>query len=76
MTVHNKDDHLSLLSVAVSLPDGHVSVEHVELDIKEMLELGKKAATIHKGISSPTQMDSAGINRCVQDCEGPAGAVG
>lgn len=26
------------------VPDGYVAVDHVELDIKEMLELGKRAA--------------------------------
>ena len=67
MVVHNKDccDLLSLLSVALFLPDGYVSVEHVELDIKEMLELGKKANT-HRSTSSTTETDSAG-NRCVQE---------
>lgn len=53
-----------MLSVLVFLPDGYVSVEHVELDIKEMLELGKKAANTHK--SSTTERDSAG-NRCLQE---------
>lgn len=57
---------LLLLSAAVFLPDGYVSVEHVELDIKEMLELGKKAANTHKTTSSTTETDSA-ANRCVQE---------
>lgn len=51
---------------SVSLPDGYVSVEHVELDIKEMLELGKKVANKQKSASSPTEVDSAG-KRCVQE---------
>lgn len=41
-------------------------MEHVELDIKEMLELGKKAANTHKSNSSTTETDSA-ANRCVQE---------
>ncbi|CAF93496.1 unnamed protein product, partial [Tetraodon nigroviridis] len=41
---------------------GYVSVEHVELDIKEMLELGKKAANTHKSTNSTTEMNSAGLN--------------
>lgn len=36
-------------------PDGYVAVDHVELDIKEMLELGKKAAENRK--SSNNLMD-------------------
>lgn len=32
------------LCVCVSFSDGYIAVDHVELDIKEMLELGKKAA--------------------------------
>lgn len=52
--------------MAVFLPDGYVSVEHVELDIKEMLELGKKAANTHKSTSTTTETDSAG-KRCVQE---------
>ncbi|XP_051929120.1 FYN-binding protein 1 isoform X2 [Hippocampus zosterae] len=35
---------------------GYVAVDHVELDIKEMLELGKKASSIH--MSSPLETDS------------------
>lgn len=50
-------------------PDGYVSVDHVELDIKEMLELGKKAANTHKSMSSAveTDMTSAG-SRCMCVC--------
>lgn len=55
-----------MTSVAVFLSDGYVSVEHVELDIKEMLELGKKAANTHKSTNSTTETESAG-NRCVQE---------
>lgn len=44
-------------------PDGYVSVEHVELDIKEMLELGKRA-NVHKNTSSNAETDGAG-NRCL-----------
>ncbi|XP_019752240.1 FYN-binding protein isoform X2 [Hippocampus comes] len=36
---------------------GYVAVDHVELDIKEMLELGKKASSIH--MSSPVETDIA-----------------
>ncbi|XP_011612876.2 FYN-binding protein 1 isoform X1 [Takifugu rubripes] len=39
---------------------GYVSVEYVELDIKEMLELGKKVAKRQKSASSTTEMDNAG----------------
>eukprot|EP00066_Takifugu_rubripes_P023610 XP_011612876.1 PREDICTED: uncharacterized protein LOC105417906 [Takifugu rubripes] len=39
---------------------GYVSVEYVELDIKEMLELGKKVAKTQKSASSTTEMDNAG----------------
>lgn len=55
------------LCAAVSLPDGYVSVEHVELDIKEMLELGKKAANTHKATSSTTTETDSAANRCVQE---------
>lgn len=65
-TVGELPSLLSLLSVAVFLLDGYVSVEHVELDIKEMLELGKKAANTHKSTGSTTEMDN-NRNRCVQE---------
>lgn len=53
--------------MAVFLLDGYVSVEHVELDIKEMLELGKKVnAKTLKSTRGTTERDSAG-NRCVQE---------
>lgn len=47
------------------LLDGYVSVEHVELDIKEMLELGKKVNTL-KSTRGTTERDGAGA-RCVQE---------
>lgn len=40
------------------LPDGYVAVDHVELDIKEMLELGKKTANSSKIISNSVDVDS------------------
>ncbi|XP_041791461.1 FYN-binding protein 1 isoform X2 [Chelmon rostratus] len=36
---------------------GYVAVDHVELDIKEMLELGKRAASIHKSNSNPVEAE-------------------
>ncbi|XP_076582465.1 uncharacterized protein LOC143318244 isoform X2 [Chaetodon auriga] len=36
---------------------GYVAVDHVELDIKEMLELGKKAATTHKSGSNAVEAE-------------------
>ncbi|KAM3619884.1 uncharacterized protein V6R79_015213 [Siganus canaliculatus] len=36
---------------------GYVAVDHVELDIKEMLELGKKAVNNNKSISSLSDVD-------------------
>lgn len=49
------------------VPDGYVAVDHVELDIKEMLELGKKAANTHKSISSAPEVDMASNeSRCVR----------
>lgn len=60
-------DLLLLLPAAVFLPDGYVSVEHVELDIKEMLELGKKAANTHKTTTSSTAETDSAANRCVQE---------
>ncbi|XP_068175628.1 FYN-binding protein 1 isoform X2 [Antennarius striatus] len=38
---------------------GYVAVEHVELDIKEMLEMGKKSANYHKTVSSVSELDIA-----------------
>lgn len=35
--------------------DGYIAVDHVELDIKEMLELGKRAANTHKTSSNVTE---------------------
>lgn len=35
---------MDLISDCVCSSDGYIAVDHVELDIKEMLELGKKAA--------------------------------
>lgn len=47
-------------------PDGYIAVDHVELDIKEMLEMGKKAVSNHKSISNPVELDAASPeNRCV-----------
>lgn len=40
------------------LPDGYVAVDHVELDIKEMLELGKKTANTSKIISNSVDVDA------------------
>lgn len=49
------------------VPDGYVAVDHVELDIKEMLELGKKAANTHKSVSSAPEVDMANSeSRCVR----------
>lgn len=40
---------ITALTLCVFVTDGYVAVDHVELDIKEMLELGKKAAISHRG---------------------------
>lgn len=41
-------------------------MDHVELDIKEMLELGKKTANASKIISNSVDVDAMGTgNRCV-----------
>ena len=34
------------------VPDGYIAVDHVELDIQEMLELGKKAAISRKSTNN------------------------
>lgn len=48
------------------LPDGYVAVDHVELDIKEMLELGKKTANTSKIISNSVDVDGMATgNQCV-----------
>lgn len=48
------------------LADGYVAVDHVELDIKEMLELGKKTANTSKIISNSVDVDAMGAgNQCV-----------
>ncbi|KAM9849123.1 uncharacterized protein ACBR49_008393 isoform 2-T2 [Aulostomus maculatus] len=38
---------------------GYVAVEHVELDIKEMLEMGKKAVSTHQSSSNVMDMDTS-----------------
>lgn len=40
------------------LPDGYVAVDHVELDIKEMLELGKRAVSNHKNAINAVEVDA------------------
>lgn len=50
------------------VPDGYVAVDHVELDIKEMLELGKKAAITQKNIGNAAEVDVTSTgSRCVRD---------
>lgn len=51
--------------MCVFVPDGYVAVDHVELDIKEMLELGKKAAiTRNSSTAVEPEVTSTG-SRCV-----------
>lgn len=59
----------SRITYSLFVPDGYVAVDHVELDIKEMLELGKRAASIHKSNSNPVEAEviSTG-SRCVCVC--------
>lgn len=65
---------LEILSVIVDVtadsefvPDGYVAVDHVELEmIKEMFELGKKAANTHKSVGNAIEADVASTeSRCV-----------
>lgn len=68
-----KEMCLEILSVIVDVtadsefvPDGYVAVDHVELDIKEMYELGKKAANTHKSVGNAIEADVASTeSRCV-----------
>lgn len=45
------------LNLCDSLPDGYVAVDHMKMDFKEMLELGKKAASNHKNLTGGVEMD-------------------
>lgn len=54
------------MGVCVCRSDGYVAVDHVELDIKEMLELGKRATVPRKNNRNVTELEftSSGV-RCV-----------
>lgn len=54
--------------VRACFPDGYVAVDHVELDIREMVELGKKTAINRKSGSSVVdgEVTSTG-SRCVYE---------
>ena len=41
------------------LSDGYISVDHVELDIQEMMQMGKRAATSYPDSSSNSVLDGA-----------------